>query len=674
MRRHGTSRRGQVWTGAWRACGLALVLVAACARVFGIDDTPARAGAGAAGRAGSAARAGSGGAGRRSNRAGTSGGGTAGASHGGASHAGMSHGGRTLDDGGAGGDDTGGASGDSSNAGANGGSHAESGAGGMSDQTIDGVATLGAPCAVDSPLSCGDASPLELLRCRSGVWTYDHTCEPDYRCDPPTGSCVALDAHCAAVAPSGPVCDGSTVLDCGPDVWSAKEQVCPYGCRDAQCLLGSATQLTLHTAVQGPQSAWTTSIPVCLATADAAADAPLFDLVHSEVERVYNRFLSVEFVGWQSRCARGASGVIVSFAGDCSGHLVNDIEPVRPDSGARVPVTLCRSYFDSAGGHADASVSLLRLLARHQFGHVLGLVDGTDAQMTGMLRGVESGHEDELVLTAEDYVALMDVTLVDGTLGYPRKPNPSLVTTAGACVTPSALAPGAGVSLSTCDANTPAQRFGAVVDQIQSAGDSGNGYCFAAGAWGEPVSIAACALGNSPSEQFRLAHAQWRTPTQCVAPAEKPPVAGTRLLTEPCADVGDTGQAWWFEIVDRTSAVLSARIHFGDSEWCVAAPSVNVKETLELAACETGFVANDPQLFLLRADGSLSIGSLRMRWQDPAGLLYLDAEYTPYIQFFASGALEGSDGTALTVLSDSTLGTAPLAEPPAQNQTFDVYF
>jgi hypothetical protein len=547
------------------------------------------------------------------------------------------------------------------------------GAGDAPDDAEDGDARLGADCTADAEArTCNADDPRGLVRCKDGIWTYSSTCALDERCDRTLGECVALDAHCFEVASSGPLCEGNTVLDCGPDVWTAGVQVCPYGCRDGACVPGSEGELTLHTGLVPPHLAWDDPISVCLA-AGAADDAESVAWVRSEVERTYSRFFAIDFSGWQA-CKPRATGVVLSFADACRGSLVNDLGLVEPAPNAVVPVTLCRSIAGAKGAPAPVSESLLRLLARHQFGHVLGLADGVDPAQTGMLRGVVLGQEDAVVLTAGDYESLSD----DGH-GYGRKPSASLVTPSGACLTATELEAGraepAGTVGATACRALVQQHFRPASTEIQN-GDATK--CFEApAAVGDPITVADCALARA-AQSFLLPRAEWRTPTLCMAP-ERPPGQGQKLVSEPCAQLGDPSQAWFFEIVDRksTDSDLRARIHFADSNLCAAPlrdkPVLN--DPLVLSPCTSGADPDDVQIFRLRADGSLGAGeTLLVHWQDPAGLLYFGSGSGDRATFFVSGALLAGDGSALTLASGASLVLSPLGAPPTPAQTFDVYF
>lgn len=685
MRRRASPHAGGERTGTRAVVGISLVTLVACARVLGVDDVGTRRDAGMGGA--TAATAANGGAHHQPETGGQ------GVRAGSAGHAALAGGAHGVARGGSAGEHSVSAAGGKSNGGggeANGGG----GEGGDGDdagapgtrigRVVNGTAPPGTRCTKDGQFACSTEDPLVALRCAGGTWVYRLTCELDERCkvtaasdsstsDRSASLCASLDSTCYGFAPNGPVCVDDTAYDCGPAVYTAQKHVCPFGCTNGACDLGTADDLTLHTGAAPSIGGWASSLSVCWDTTDEGAqrDAELFEWVKSEVESAYNRFLQVEFVDW-SRCHAPTTGVVLSFVDGCSGYLVNDIPyiPVGTDS-ALMPVTLCRTYVDPAGAQHDAQKdeALVRLLARHQFAHVLGLPDGPGADPTGILRGVQSGHADAVVLTPEDYVALRWHPFA-----YAAKPPESIVTPTGACLAPTVLESGTTtVTTATCDPAAAEQRWQAAADQVQSSDAK---LCFQTGSVGEPVTVTKCRLTSL--QTFRLAHAQWRTPTRCVVPVQNPPTEGTKLTTASCTAAGDPAQAWFFEstgvgLDPVFSRLGTVRIHFGDSTLCVSTsqPSAILNDELRLAPCATDTVTGDPQIFTLN-NGALMNNGNDVTWQDPAGVLYLAAP-SGYAFFFASGAFEAPGGTALTLGADSTLTTTLLGDAPDASQIFDVY-
>jgi hypothetical protein len=631
--------------------GFSLAAVAGCADLFGIEDVGQRIESGSGGaraaKGGSAGRApgaaGGGLAGREDPTAGSSG-----------DHAGEGG------DASSGGDAS--VSGDGNGGGDAGRDSGTGGTGGMAGSSEPGTARLGTPCEgnVDA---CSDASPFLLLRCRDGVWDALDTCPLETRCDPRTARCASLPLTCVEIAALGPTCEGNAVWDCSPDHYAAEYHVCPFGCRAGACDPGSETDLTLHTGFTPPSdNVWSASIPVCVATKPVGEEA---GWVRDEVERAYNRFLSIEFVGWEP-CGAAPTGVVLSFADDCRGFLVNEAAQGKPDGDVPIRLSLCRSYADNAGEHhaVEENEALIRLLARHQFGHALGFPDGTDARRTVMVRGVERGRESEIQLTTEDYAALYTV------LG---KPENRILTQAGACVTATAVEAGASLGIAPCADAAPEQAFVPANDWIQHADAR---VCVqSSGTSGDAATVAACApLLPGDDQLFRLAHAQWRTPTHCVAPEHVPATAGTRLVTEACEDAGPGAQAWLFEIrYEDKDYGYYAQIRFADSDLCVVTPSdAQWFDPVELAPCAMNPPGDDPQVFLIDPTGFKG-GGFCVNSQRPGGLLVLGS-CGAYSRYFARGALEGANGTALALAGSGSLVVTSLAAPPGPEQLFDVYF
>ena len=660
MRRQAQRLRGSARTGAGFVLGLAILSVAACADVFGLNDAGRRVDAGGAGgRGGSAGqRPGASGNGARA-------GGTAAGMGGSAGSKG--------EPGGEGGSRA--ATGGSSHGG--GGSVGTSGAAGDDTAAEPGVRRLGRACTTgeDGDLACSDASPYLILECQDGAWAEKTTCELNQRCDPRDPRCTPFDSVCASFDARGPVCDGNDVFDCNPEHYAVEHRVCPFGCRAGACEPGSVTQLTLHTGVTPPTlNAWSDNVPVCFATKSTGDEA---DWVRDEVERVYNRFLSFAFVGWES-CDEDPTGVVLSFEDDCRGFLVNDVAPGKPQGDDPLALTLCRSYRDNAevDHPVDENESLLRLLARHQFAHVLGLLDGTDARVTSVVRGVERGSENDLALTWDDYVSL------DSVLG---KGVNRISTPNGTCLSSSSSKLGATVGADLCEPEPDRQLWKPVTDRIRNNDSSA---CFeSSGMTGGDITLQACKL-TGDDQKIRLAHAQWRTPTRCVAPEHMPPVEGTLLVTEPCDDAGQASQAWFFEILgDGDPGFYWAQIHFGESGLCIAPPSDGTWwDPVALVACATaplippvGTTApKDPHVLLIGPNGirSFGVGSINcVNWQGSGGLLVLSNCGTVFSHFFLSGALEVANGLALSLAGPSgTLVATTLGALPTPDQIFDVYF
>ena len=531
-------------------------------------------------------------------------------------------------------------------------------------------------------MSCTPASPNVVLRCDKGSWTSDQRCRTDQRCDRARPRCADLGHDCFEWAADAPICDGPVVIDCGPEQFGETRSYCPFGCRDGVCEPGRGENLTIHTGVTGVfPTHWEGTIPVCLGNPnDLTRDALAW--VRSEVESVYNRYLNVEFSGW-GECAPDATGVILTFAEGCRDRLVNDLDSGNPGEGRPVHVEICDSYF--AEGAAERSTStepLIRLLARHQFGHVLGLLDGADPHETVMVRGVDKNRADEVVVTEIDYMA------ISVSYGYYRKHRFALASPLGQCLGAKSADTDSGLEMNQCN-TSPREEWVPSGERIRTLRAEPSSLCIGSPDTPPdpgPVELGGCQLTGS-AQTFRLKHASWRTPIRCVAPLTDPPEPGTRLVTETCAS-GNASQSWYFEIVDmdESAGAFYSRIHFADPDpdYCVTAPRSEPADSdvLELQPCAP---ADKRQLFWLGGSSTVSNVSIEgedefgepelycVNWQRPDGVLALD-RCTQYSTWLFSGALENDDGLALTVSADGTVVLAPLESPPSDGQTFDYYF
>ena len=656
---------------------VALVPLVACAKVFGIDAGPvAGSGAHAAAQAGNAGRGGAGG-----RRAGGTSGGTPGAA---AGTSGSSPGGEPSASGGEASASGGEASASGGEAGASPGSagRAEAGAPGV------GFATLGTACDEAGASACSAAGTNLVLSCDGSAWQWTIKCTDDERCDPAAPGCLGINDDCIETAFDGPVCKGNEVIDCSPDLYTERHLVCPFGCANGECVPGGGDQLTLHTGTREAQKgSWAGNIPVCLVPpmSDDEVTRPHFAWVKAEVERVWNRFLGVTFTGFGD-CADGATGVVVSFPTDCEGHLVSDVSIGTDGSDVAIPLEICASYDDGQGHTPEVNEPLTCLLARHQFGHVLGLSDGDDRRDTVMLRGVELSEVDAIVPTVYDYDVL------ESQYFYVGKPDMALVTSDGSCVGVNALAAGSGLPVGACSSNNsqkwllPATRLEPWVLPPE--------YCAEQASAGQPVTLSKCSLAGTPGD-FQLPSVKWRTPTACVATESNDPAVGTGLVTSACTDATDPAQAWYFEVSSTLQPdglggdVLGfyARVHLVGTGLCVAVANMPKLGwgTLALDSCSTNQALTDPQLFILQRErpwsgsaqtlSTMTSGNKHIDWQLDGGNVYLGNLDTTS-GWFLSGPLVNAAGLVLTLTqSDSDPPTAePPTATPSPSQLFDFYF
>ncbi len=686
---------------------IALVPLVACAKVFGIDGGQPLDEAGVTTNGGThvgAARGGRSSAGRTAAGGRAAAGGRTVAAGGGTAGEGAALGNSAAGDGsmppgesGAGPASAAGAPANAGGTGAgaagDGGAAGDAGAAGTTAPLGAGLGTLGAGCENESAYACSDASTNVLMQCNNGVWQFSTECdEGNYgrRCNPASPGCYQLDAHCLELAYGGPVCDGNEVLDCSQGLYTERHLVCPFGCAEGECVEGTAGELTLHTGIMKPQGGhWSGEVPVCLVPppGDASDARAHFEWVRSEVESVWNRYLGVVFTGFGD-CADDATGVVVSFPVGCEGHLVNDVSIGAPLAARAIPLEICLSYtVPGADEPVSADEALTRLLARHQFGHVLGLTDGDDPRATVMVRGVELARVDRIVPTISDYAALELPADPPSrfTFEYLGKHALSLVTPQGDCIGTSDLSAGAMLGATSCFSPTP-QTWSPPLARLE-ASDSPPEYCAAQAVAGEPVLLSTCAPGGSASE-FHQPTVKWRTPTACVAADASPPSAGTGVVTSPCTAMDDPLEAWSFEILEPSTdgASFLTRIHLAGTELCLSIDDVPAEgaRTLALDTCSAGLTTDDPQVFTLGrtspwggARGTIgtieaSIGCF-VDWQSADGNLDCE-DVGPQSAWFLSGPVVNDDGLVLTLLDDGTVAAVALPAAPSGLPFFDFYF
>jgi hypothetical protein len=581
------------------------------------------AGAGEGGRAGEGARAGAGGAG-------------------GATPADGGSGGRPADGGGSGdGADSGGAPGGAAGA-------DDGGAAGASDPGP----RLGAPCDGSVDFACTALEPNLLLLCLEGTWAIGESCFYDSFCDPERSECRPVDFMCTDRTEA--FCDGrNELVDCGANRFEPPHFVCPFGCEAGRCRPGSGDELIVHTERVNPSGAvgfWREPIPVCFH--DGGEDSALVAVIRDEVERSWGFLLDIEFTGW-SVCSGEERNrrVELAFLDDCELRLGGPVLSGAPADGEARSVELCRTYYTAAGQH-EALIeheALLRFVARHQFGHVLGSADIDDAIHPVTMRRWLRASDPGVGITFDD----VDPYRLD----YGQKLTGSLVTPSGACLSPEA----SGFRSLPC--SHPASGFFNLAGgQVESSRVETPGCLRVPPGEAALVSLGAC---GDPSGQTELhfTHVRWGTPDLCVAPERAEP--GSPLAVGPCAPAGDPTQAWWFEILAADFEKLTARLRFGATGDCVGLlepAQAGVIPKLDACADESDV----QHRFFLWLNGVIShAGSgLCPRWDVPRGVLYFDNRCDEYT-YWISGALETPDGRLLSFTRDGELEELRAISPPA---------
>lgn len=576
---------------------------------------------------------------------------------------------------GAGGDDDSGAGTGAGEAGTGGGGAANGGTGASGEAGAPGIGTSGEGgggasgsggggtttpkpggiCASQGQKIC---SANAVLQCKDGVWHLWEVCREAHGCDPAALTC--LDFHHDCVAHPEGLCVDTSLIDCASNPITPPERVCPFGCATGACLPGTGDQLIVHTEPHGVSGAQRSGdIPVCFAS-NPGADLKRW--IRSAVEQGWARYLAVEFTGW-GECESEPRGVILEFPENCRGRIASPVRArtsndVQNDAEQRVGI--CRSYFDASGERhdLDENEALVRFVARHQFGHVLGLREaGIHDVSTVMVRGVRSAHIDSTVW-ADDIRGL-----------GPGKPEGAIVSASGSCLD----APGS-VGLWNCSGSA-SERFLALPERIEVLG----GNCL--GVSVEAAGAVSCSTLDT-ANAFALRRARWSAPGYCVAPRELPVTPGTLLATQPCTAVGEASQTWAFDIVGINAATgrPHARIRFVAENYCVsvAEPFRGAGDVPTLEPCGTA-----DALFVLGPGGDVSktvAGPSGQRfcldWLDNSVLHFRSCSFRPFV---LTGPLETPRGRALsTVLDDPSepifvVDLAPDALPGA-GEVFDVHF
>jgi hypothetical protein len=643
---------------------LLLVGVGGCSEILGLnrphrpdDGGPGGAGSslGGAGQAGSEAGARDSGAGGA--RAGN--GGRGGDTGNGGGDSGNESGGDGGQNHGAAGASAGGDSGDGGVAGSN-----EGGVSGAGD--IGPV--LGAPCDQSHDYSCTALEPNLLLICREGTWDVSQACINDERCDPERRECRPLDLICRGRVEA--YCSGSyELIDCGSDPFEPESFECPFGCDAGRCLPGSGDELVVHTerVQSGSVQLWDEPIPVCFH--DEGGDATLVEVIRDEVERTWGFLLNVEFKGW-SECSgdEATRRVELAFLDDCELRLAGSVPAGAPPAGEARTVEFCRTYYDASGELEELHEheALLRFLARHQFGHVLGSRDN-DATLTPvvMQRGVRESDAGDVQLTIYDIETYR--------FDYGQKPTGSLVIDDGTCLSPDA----SGFRSLPCS-DQGSGYFDLVGAEVTSLREAAPGCLSVPPGEDALVSLDACGDPSGATE-LELTHVRWGTPDLCIAPERGE--LGSPLVAGPCAPAGDPAQAWWFEILASDAQKLIARLRFAATGDCVG-----LLEPAQFGALPKLEACNDTletrHLFALWVNGMISHAEsgLCPQWDMPGGVLYLDRDARcSYDTYWISGALETPDGRLLSFTNDDGVEELRAVSPasgalPLPSQIFGFTF
>jgi hypothetical protein len=92
------------------------------------------------------------------------------------------------------------------------------------------VASVDARCAIALEAACTGRNTTQKLVCLGAKWSFDGSCDGRTRCDArfgiTQGTCQPIASLCLDKRPGEPVCDGSALLRCGPDLLDATPEPC----------------------------------------------------------------------------------------------------------------------------------------------------------------------------------------------------------------------------------------------------------------------------------------------------------------------------------------------------------------------------------------------------------------------------------------------------------------
>jgi hypothetical protein len=661
------------------ALGLVACLLFGCSTIFGIDVPPLAEGLGTSGEGGISPNGGQGtgdvdsamGSGN------TTGGGTSPAG-GAAGSVGGSTGG--VGPGAAGGSATGaGARGGRAGSAGTAVSSSAGGAGGCSARP-----TKGAPCCEPGALACPGKLANSSLICEGGTWAAI-SCLGDDHCDQRTGVCSPPNEHCTGSNKAGDVvCETDNTdlqeyaLTCGPDLVSVTAEACVFHCGPLGCDPPAGSQLILE---QGPPidfagAFWPTgTVSVCVTNPERSEWA----FIREEADGTWGRYAGLRFSGWGT-CPLAAPSVELTLRTD--DYCVDELGAIDrvgyPGSNGKLHVDLCLHYFDADMNMRSASEPLLRLVARHELGHVLGFDDVFEHfdDTEFMSRGIDSGHLDSYGFFSDPFDPIAH--LQDA---YGAKPPGSVVDTHGHCL----RASGTAASLVECEGSA-AQSFVLQNGQLMTSDGSACVYADESGASSVPCTPAGST--PDPHQAFATAEVEVRGfGAECLA---KTSYAG--LQTAPCDPVGTEGFTWLLDWVDAgrririrdpgtQSCVVPIEISGQPGRFTVAlddcdvcddvAPDCAVPDRFEVThagqisqggRCFASYTAGDKPFFQVSSWGPVQL--------EPCSL-------DPSSFWTITGHIANGNGLLLT--RSASDGTALLAAPamavdPSQSQIFDFHF
>jgi hypothetical protein len=617
------------------ALALAASLVG-CGAIFGIDPPEREPDALATGGSPGAGGSVTGGADGGDAPGGGGGAGTGGLGRGGSSGASGARGGASAAGSGAR-DDGGAGAGPGGNAGA-------SGAGG------EDWPKEGERCSTPGRLACPGAQSRYTLICDGERWLQERCDEDeDEFCDRNTGACAAkkCDEDYAS-------CIGQVLSVCGPDLVTLIQELCTWGCDQFnRVCLPAEDQLVVDRPpeISSSSAFWPDPIiPVCVRDAGSGE----WDEIRAEVESTWGRYASVGFVGWNECGVSGAPGVELTLVENCAGELGGMPRHGYPGPGATLPVRICRSYYDAYGDPHDASEALLRFVARHEFGHVLGFGDegyvdpGTDT----MTQALRLGAAGSIPFNHTNVNGLQNA--------YGPKPSHSFLGSFGSCLIPA----GQAFAGSVCDGSV-GQRWQPDAGKLRHLA---TGTCLRSGSTPGSVELGDCSTpANDPRLLWEPRRVAWRGyGGWCVAIRPNPGPHDSPLSVEPCVP-GKSEQTFWFEFLGADQV----RVHPTSApSVCVTRPGDWGFPLPGLATCDgvrDTFEAQSGQLSAERHCLTAMTSQVEFR---------ACAESSTQV-WTMSGPFENPSGSALSLSGGAgnlSLGSQTAVFPAAAPHVFDYHF
>jgi hypothetical protein len=346
-----------------------------------------------------------------------------------------------------------------------------------------------------------------------------------------------------------------------------------------------------------------------------------------------------------------------------------------PGPSGSVHVSICTSYVDAAGAETIASSELVRLVARHEFGHVLGFGDAAapNSDVDFMARGIHAGALAPYTFNELDIAMLTEA--------YGRKPAGALVDGQGDCL---ALVNG-GLAFATCDGSAAQMFTFARGELIQGA----TGQCVTAAA-SELATATSCSVPLDAADQaWEPLQVQIRgfggDCLQIDAAGDGEGGAGPGLAVNDCPDLRTGGAVWTVDYVDGGTRI---RFHTPSNDCLTVDPSTLV---VSLEACdgcaESDSACPTPDRFEVNGAGQIrfgaeclsgpALGSGHAETPDHGPASLAPCSLAPSMLWNLSGRIESPAGTALSYplsVGTSAFGARTVNQGAFESQIFDFYF